>query len=42
MCEYETLKPVKVISGRGMGERENNAGDESNWGTIYEYVEMSQ
>jgi hypothetical protein len=34
MYEYGTLKPVKVILRRGIRERENNGGDEPNWGTI--------
>jgi hypothetical protein len=37
-----TLKPIKVILRRGRGKRENNGGDEPNWGTLYIYMEMSQ
>jgi hypothetical protein len=40
MYEYGTLKPAKVILRRG--KRENNGGDEPNWGTFYAYMEMSQ
>jgi hypothetical protein len=38
--EYETLKSVKVIPL--WRKRENNRGEEPNWGTIYVYVEISQ
>jgi hypothetical protein len=37
MYEYGTLKPVKVILGRG--KRENIV---PNWGTLYACMEMSQ
>jgi hypothetical protein len=40
MYEYGLLRPVEVNSRRG--KRENNGGDETNWGTLYAYVEMSQ
>jgi hypothetical protein len=40
--EYGTLKPVEVILRRGKEKREKNEGDESNWGTLYAYMEMSQ
>jgi hypothetical protein len=32
MCEYGTLNLIEVILRRGMGRRENNGGDEPNWG----------
>jgi hypothetical protein len=41
MCEYGTLKPVKVILRRGRDIKENNERDEPNWGTLYAYMEMS-
>jgi hypothetical protein len=34
MYEHGTLKPAEVIL-RGMARRENNGGDEPNWGIIY-------
>jgi hypothetical protein len=42
MYEYEILKFVKDILRMGRWKRENNAGDESNLGTLYTYMEMSQ
>jgi hypothetical protein len=42
MYEYGTLKSVEVILRRGWGRgRENNGGDEPNWGILYAYMEMS-
>jgi hypothetical protein len=41
MYEYGTLKPIEVTLRRWR-KRENNGGDESNWGTLYTYMEMSQ
>jgi hypothetical protein len=38
--ECGTLKSVKVILRRGEGKRENNGGDEPNWGTSCAYMEM--
>jgi hypothetical protein len=40
--EYGTLKPVKIILRRRKGKRENNGGNEPNWGTLYAYMEMSE
>jgi hypothetical protein len=37
MYEYGTLQPVEVILQRGRGKRENNVGDEPNWGTLCAY-----
>jgi hypothetical protein len=42
MNKYGTLKPVEAILGRRRGKRENNAGDEPNWGTVHTYMEMAQ
>jgi hypothetical protein len=39
MCEYGTLKSVKVNLRRGKGKRENKGGDKPNQGTLYAYVE---
>jgi hypothetical protein len=41
MYEYGTLKPVEIISRRGV-EKEINGENEPNPGTKYVYVEMSQ
>jgi hypothetical protein len=41
MCEYGTLKPVKVTLGRVRRKKENN-GDEPNWCTLCTYIEMPQ
>jgi hypothetical protein len=38
--EHGTLK--YVILRRGRGRRENNGGDEPNWGSMYVYIEMSE
>jgi hypothetical protein len=40
MYEYGTLKPIEVILRRGRGNRENNGGDESNWGILYSHREL--
>jgi hypothetical protein len=42
MYEYGTLRPISVILRRGWKKKENNGGDETNWGTLYTYMEMSQ
>jgi hypothetical protein len=42
MYEYGTWKPVEVILRREVGKRVNNGWDESNQGTIYVRMEMSQ
>jgi hypothetical protein len=42
MYEYGTLKPVEVILRRGRGKMENNGADETNKGTLYTYMEISQ
>jgi hypothetical protein len=39
MYEYGTLKPDEVILRRG--RREDNGGDEQNWGIIYVCMEVS-
>jgi hypothetical protein len=41
MCKYGTLKPVEVTLRRRRGKRENNGGNEPNWGILYAYMEMS-
>jgi hypothetical protein len=35
MYRHGILKSVEVVSRRGGGKRENNGGDEPNWGTSY-------
>jgi hypothetical protein len=42
MYEYGTLKPVEVILRKERKKKENNGRDESNWSTLYTYMEMSQ
>jgi hypothetical protein len=42
MYEYGMLKPVEVILRNQKWKKENNGGDESNWGILYEYVEKLQ
>jgi hypothetical protein len=42
VCEYGRLKPIKVISRKGVGEEGFKGGDEPNHGTIYVHMEMSQ
>jgi hypothetical protein len=32
--EYGALKPIKAILRRGREKRENNVGDEPNWGIL--------
>jgi hypothetical protein len=41
MYEYGILKPVKATLRRRWGKRENNRGDEPNWGTLYAEMELS-
>jgi hypothetical protein len=41
LCEYGTLKPVQVILRRGR-KRGRSRRDETNWDTLYVYMEMSQ
>jgi hypothetical protein len=41
MHEYGTSKPIKVILKRGREKRENNGGNEPNWGTLWiAYMEI--
>jgi hypothetical protein len=37
MYEFGTSKPVEVI----LKKRQNDGGDEPNWGTFYAYMEIS-
>jgi hypothetical protein len=41
MCEFGTLKPVKVILRKGRRKRDNGGG-KPNQSTLYTYMEMSQ
>jgi hypothetical protein len=42
MYGYGALKPVEVIFKMWRGKRKNKGGNESNQGTWYAYMEMSQ